>query len=133
MTPILHRASISRPSGHWSEADYDVFADGERVVAHLPRPAKRARIDIVDVDGRVPAAARGRRGKHIQCSARSTPSHLAAIEKHPGNCGYCRVGFKSMNRSAVQKPLADFINVLTFPGSLPPNQNYGRKKGANRH
>jgi hypothetical protein len=26
---ILKRANVSRPSGHWSEDDYDVLAEGE--------------------------------------------------------------------------------------------------------
>jgi hypothetical protein len=30
---ILERASPSRPSGEWSEHDYDVLADGGRVVS----------------------------------------------------------------------------------------------------
>ena len=31
---ILRRASVSRPSGSWSETDYDVF-DGEREVGRV--------------------------------------------------------------------------------------------------
>jgi hypothetical protein len=132
MTLILRRASISRPSGPWSEDDYDVVADGERVVAHLPRPAKRARIDIVDMDGRVPAAARGRRGKHIQCSARSTPSRLAAIEKHR-KLRILSSGVQIDEQECRSKPLADVINVLTFPAVRHQTKTMAEKKGANRH
>jgi hypothetical protein len=118
MTLILSRASISRPSGHWVEDDYDIVADGERIVGRISTSARRA-----------PQRHRGC-GRSISCSGQEGRwrrySMLCPI------CGYCRVGFKSMNRSAVQKPLADFTNVSTFPGRLPPNQNYCPKKGLNR-
>ena len=32
---VLKRASASRPSGQWSDEDYDVFADGKGRRAHL--------------------------------------------------------------------------------------------------
>jgi len=48
---ILKRASASRPSGQWSENDYDVLADGAVVGRHA--------------DSRLRADARGRDGDRI--------------------------------------------------------------------
>jgi hypothetical protein len=38
MAMILKRASTSRPSGEWSDDDYDVLADGA-VVGRIMKPA----------------------------------------------------------------------------------------------
>jgi hypothetical protein len=53
MTLILSRASISRPSGYWLEDDYDVVADGERIVGRIStsgqaRPAETPWMWTVD-------------------------------------------------------------------------------------
>jgi hypothetical protein len=39
-TLILKRASASRPSGEWSDDDYDVLADGKVVVGRIFLSAK---------------------------------------------------------------------------------------------
>jgi hypothetical protein len=54
---ILRRASISRPSGNWSETDFDVF-DGERDVGRIYRVEDRP--DSVWFWGVSAASRRGR-------------------------------------------------------------------------
>jgi hypothetical protein len=46
----LKRTSASRPSGQWSENDYDVLADGAPLSAHLQaqRSAHRKPVDVED-------------------------------------------------------------------------------------
>ena len=67
------RASASRPSGQWTENDYDVLADGV-VVGRIFQGVRRAGGLVVDVDtrlrpprgphtdARLPADAQGRDG-----------------------------------------------------------------------
>jgi hypothetical protein len=54
MTLLLKRAKFSRPSGHWSDEDYDVLADG-KVVGRIYEQggvgeAARAAMVLVDHD-----------------------------------------------------------------------------------
>jgi hypothetical protein len=64
---ILKRALASRPSGQWSEDDYDVLADGI-VVGRIMKATRCAGGNAVDVDARL----RPSRGSHADSRLRSS-------------------------------------------------------------
>jgi hypothetical protein len=66
---ILKRANASRPSGHWSEDDYDVLAEGEVVGPHHEGD-RRAGEHAVDVDARLRASPRTLADARLRADAR---------------------------------------------------------------
>jgi hypothetical protein len=72
---ILKRASASRPSGEWSEDDYDVLANGT-VVGHIMKAAA-APVGALDVDARL----RSSRGSVADVYTATREAAMAAFAK----------------------------------------------------
>jgi hypothetical protein len=76
---ILKRASASRPSGEWSEDDYDVLADGA-VVGRIMKAAASPGSDV-DVDARLSGIMRTAR-RRLRGDARGRDAGEGGIWMH---------------------------------------------------
>jgi hypothetical protein len=72
---ILKRASASRPSGHWSEDDYDVLAESE-VVGRIMKVIAAPESTPVDVDARLRASSRPLADARLRGHARGCDGRL---------------------------------------------------------
>jgi hypothetical protein len=72
---ILKRANTSRPSGHWSEDDYDVLAEGE-VVGRIMKVIAAPEDNAVDVDVGLWAAPRPFADTRLRGHARGCDGRL---------------------------------------------------------